>query len=62
MPKQQHLDDKLYVNMVLLSLVLGFSCFVALFDAFYRKYYLSCFFSSCMCTSRFTNFLLGEPA
>ena len=26
MPKPQHLDDKLYVNMVLLLLVFGFSC------------------------------------
>ena len=32
MPKPQHLDDKLYVNMVLLWLVFGFSClFVCLF-------------------------------
>ena len=32
MPKPQHLDDKLYVNMVLLLLVFGFSClFVCLF-------------------------------
>ena len=26
MPKPQHLDDKLYVNIVLLPLVFGFSC------------------------------------
>ena len=32
MPKPQHLDDKLYVNMVLLLLVFSFSClFVCLF-------------------------------
>ena len=32
MPKPQHLGDKLYVNMVLLLLVFGFSClFVCLF-------------------------------
>ena len=33
MPKPQHLDDKLYVNMVLLLLVFGFSCllFVVVF-------------------------------
>ena len=26
MPRPQHLDDKLYVNMVLLLLVFGFAC------------------------------------
>ena len=26
MPKPQHVDDKLYVNMMLLLLVFGFSC------------------------------------
>ena len=32
MPKPQHLDDKLYVNMVLLLLVFGFAClFVCVF-------------------------------
>ena len=35
MPKPQHLDDKLYVNMVLLLLVFGFAClFVCFFMAF----------------------------
>ena len=29
MPKPQHLDDKLYVNMVLLLLVFGFACLFA---------------------------------
>ena len=33
MPKPQHLDDKLYVNMVLLLLVFDFSC---LFGFFFR--------------------------
>ena len=60
MPKPQHLDDKLYVNMVLLWLVFGFSClfvcFFFLFDGFYRTWYLSCFCSGCICTSRFTTF------
>ena len=31
MPKAQHLDDKLYVNMVLLLLVFGFSCLFVCF-------------------------------
>ena len=31
MPKPQHLDDKLYVNMVLLLLVFGFSCLFVCF-------------------------------
>ena len=36
MPKPQHLDDKLYVNMVLLLLVFGFTClFVCLFVVFF---------------------------
>ena len=60
MPKPQHLDDKLYVNMVLLLLVFGFTClFVFLlffFNGFYRTWYLSCFCSGCMCISRFTIF------
>ena len=30
MPKPQHVDDKLYVNMVLLLLVFGFSCLFVL--------------------------------
>ena len=59
MPKPQHLDDKLYVNMVLLLLVFDFSCLFVwffFFDGFYRTWYLSCFCSGCMCTSRFTTF------
>ena len=37
MPKPQHLDDKLYVNMVLLLLVFDFSClFVCLVFFFFR--------------------------
>ena len=60
MPKPQHLDDKLYVNMVLLLLVFGFTClFVCLlffFNGFYRTWYLSCFCLGCMCISRFTIF------
>ena len=57
MPKPQHLDDKLYVNMVLLLLVFGFAClFVCLFYGFYRTWYLSCCCSGCMCISRFTIF------
>ena len=31
MPKPQHLDDELYVNMVLLLLVFGFSCLFVCF-------------------------------
>ena len=31
MPKPQHLDDKLYVNMVLLLLVFGFACLFGFF-------------------------------
>ena len=31
MPKPQHLDDKLYVNMVLLLLVFGFFCLFVCF-------------------------------
>ena len=38
MPKPQHLDDKLYVNMVLLLLVFGFSC---LFVWFFFRWLLS---------------------
>ena len=34
MPKPQHLDDKLYVNMVLLLLVFGFSCLFVCFFSF----------------------------
>ena len=30
MPKPQHVDDKLYVNMVLLLSVFGFSCLFVL--------------------------------
>ena len=59
MPKPQHLDEKLYVNMVLLLLVFGFSCFVCLFvffNGFYRTWYFSYFCSGCMCTSRFNIF------
>ena len=55
MPKTQHLDDKLYVNMVLLLLVFGFVC-LFVFDGFYRTWCLSCFCSGCMCTSRFNIF------
>ena len=37
MPKPQHLDDKLYVNMVLLLLVFLVCLFVCVFfDGFYR--------------------------
>ena len=43
MPKPQHVDDTLYVNMVVLLLVFGFSC-------------LSFFCSGCRCTSRFNIF------
>ena len=35
MPRPQHLDDKLYVNMVLLLLVFGFAC-LCFFYGFYR--------------------------
>ena len=58
MPKPQHLDDKLYVNMVLLLLVFGFTCLfvVVFFYGFYRTWYLSCFCLGCMCISRFTIF------
>ena len=57
MPKPQHLDDKLYVNMVLLLLVFGFACLlVVFFYGFYRTWYLSSFCSGCMCISRFTIF------
>ena len=34
MPKPQHLDDKLYANMVLLLLVFGFACLLFFFMAF----------------------------
>ena len=58
MPKPQHLDDKLYVNMVLLLLVFGFSC---LFVCFFFRWLLSymlfvLLLFGCMCTSRFTIF------
>ena len=57
MPKPQHLDDKLYVIRVLLLLGLVFLVYFFLFfDCFYRTWYLSCFCSGCMCTSRFTTF------
>ena len=39
MPKPQHLDDKLYANMVLLLLVFGFAClFVCLFVVFFMAF------------------------
>ena len=62
MPKPQHLDDKLYVNMVLLLLVFGFAClFVCCFMAFI-VHGICPAVVRVACASQDSPFLLVKPA
>ena len=58
MPKPQHLDDKLYVNMVLLLLVLGFAC---LFFMAFIEHGICPAFVRVACAPQDSPFLLVEP-
>ena len=61
MPKPQHLDDKLYVNIVLLPLVFGFSCLFGFFMAF-NVHGICPAFVRIACAPQDLPFLLVEPA
>ena len=65
MPKPQHLDDKLYVNMVLLLLVFGFTClFVFLLFFFLMAFIVHGIcpaFVRVACASQDSPFLLVKP-
>ena len=60
----QHLDDKLYVNMVLLLLVFGFAClFVCVFFLWLLSFNSICpAFVRVACAPQDSPFLLVEPA
>ena len=65
MPKPQHLDDKLYVNMVLLLLVFGFAClfaclFVVVFFMAFIVHGICPVFAWVVCASRDSPFLTRE--
>ena len=63
MPKPQHLDDKLYVNMVLLLLVFGFAClFVCLFFMAFIVHGICPAVVRVACASQDSPFLLVKPA
>ena len=62
MPKPQHLDDKLYVNMVLLLLVFGFA---GLFVCFFMAFIVHGICPAVVrvaCASQDSPFLLVKPA
>ena len=61
MPKPQHLDDKLYVNMVLLLLVFGFACLFVCFMAFI-VHGICPAVVRVACASQDSPFLLVKPA
>ena len=64
MPKPQHLDDKLYDNMVLLLLVFAFAClFVCLFFFMaFIEHGICLAFVRVACEPQDLTFLLVEPA
>ena len=65
MPKPQHLDDKLYVNMVLLLLVFGFTCLfvcLLLFLMAFIVHGICPAFVWVACASQDSPFLLVKPA
>ena len=64
MPKPQHLDDKLYVNMVLLLLVFGFACLFVCLLFFFMAFIVHGIcpaFVRVACTSQDSPFLLVKP-
>ena len=62
MPKPQHLDDKLYVNMVLLLLVFGFSCLFVCFFMAFIVHGICLAVVRVACASQDSPFLLVKPA
>ena len=62
MPKPLHLDDKLYVNMVLLLLVFGFACLfvVVVFFMAFIVHGICPVFARVVCASRDSPFLTRE--
>ena len=62
MPKPQHLDDKLYVNMVLLLLVFGFACLFVCFFMAFIVHGICPAVVRVACASQDSPFLLVEPA
>ena len=61
MPKPQHLDDKLYVNMVLLLLVFGFACLFGFFFMAFIVHGICPAFVRVACASQDSPFLLVKP-
>ena len=62
MPKPQHLDDKLYVNMVLLLLVFGFACLFVCFFMAFIVHGICPTVVRVACASQDSPFLLVKPA
>ena len=62
MPKPQHLDDKLYVNMVLLLLVFGFACLFVCFFMAFIVHGICPAVVRVACASQDSPFLLVKPA
>ena len=62
MPKPQHLDDKLYVNMVLLLLVFGFACLFVCFLMAFIVHGICPAVVRVACASQDSPFLLVKPA
>ena len=65
MPKLQHLDDKLYVNMVLLLSVLGFACLFFWLFVFFMAFIVHSIcpgFVRVACAPQDSPFLLVKPA
>ena len=64
MPKPQHLDDKLYVNMVLLLLVFGFACLFVCLLFFFMAFIVHGIcpaFVRVACAPQDSPFLLVKP-
>ena len=62
MPKPQHTDDKLYVNMVLLLLVFGFACLFVCFFMAFIVHGICPAVVRVACASQDSPFLLVKPA
>ena len=62
MPKPQHLDDKLYVNMVFLLLVFGFACLFVCFFMAFIVHGICPAVVRVACASQDSPFLLVKPA
>ena len=62
MPKPQHTDDKLYVNMVLLLLLFGFACLFVCFFMAFIVHGICPAVVRVACASQDSPFLLVKPA